>query len=52
MTFKHLATVVEMVGWFSLDGGGGDKATVIIGCKGLEGLRGGTAGGWPMIGKT
>lgn len=55
MTFRHLATVVEMVGWLTFAGldavgvdGGGDTAAVI---KGLEELRGGAAGGWPIKGK-
>jgi len=56
MTFRHLATVVEMVDWLTLTGlnvagvvGGGD--TVIKGCNGLEELRGGAAEGWPIKGK-
>lgn len=59
MTFRHLATVVEMVDSLSFEGldaagvddgggGGGDTpAAVVKGCKGLEDLRGGAAGGWP-----
>lgn len=59
MTFRHLNTVVEMVDWLLFAGldvagvdGGGDTAAVVEGCKGIEELRGGAAGGWPIKGKT
>lgn len=59
MTFKHLATVVEIVDSLSLAAldvagvdGGGDTAAVVEGCRGLEELWGGGAGGWPIKGKT
>lgn len=58
MTFRHLATVVEMVDWSSFPGldvagvDGGVTAAVVKGCEGLEELGGRAAGGWPIIGKT
>lgn len=45
MTFRHLATVVEMADWSSLEGlkvagvdDGGVTAAVVKGCEGLEAL--------------
>lgn len=48
MTFRHLATVVEMADCSSLDGlvddgGVGVTVAVVKGCKGLLELGGGTA---------
>lgn len=56
MTFRHLATVVEMVAWLLLAGhdvagvddiadGGGDTVVVVKGCTGLVELRSGASGG-------
>lgn len=57
MTFRHLATVVEMVDWspqVGLDVAGvvGVDAAVVKGCKGLEELMDEAVGGWPIKGKT
>lgn len=60
MTFRHLATVVEMADCSSLeglkvcgvDGGIGDKVAAVRGGKGLLELVGAGAAGWPMKGRT
>lgn len=59
MTFRHLATVVEMVVWLPFAGldvvgvdDGGDAAAVVKGCKAVGELRGGATGGFPIRGKT
>lgn len=61
MTFRHLATVVEMVAWSLLvgldvagvvDGGVGVTTAVVTDCKGLQEIRGKDAAGWPIKGRT
>lgn len=60
MTFRHLATVVEMDDWSLLagldvagtdDGGICVTTAVVKGCGGLEESGDGAVGGWPIKGK-
>lgn len=60
MTFRHLATVVEMADWSlpaeldaaGVDGGVCVTVAVVKGCRGLEESGDGTMRGWSIKGRT